>query len=62
VTLFELLATPLSNVTLHSNNLEKDRKCTDIVCTIIAGCFALTLFIAALAMMNKGITLFIQLR
>lgn len=33
---------------------EKNRKSTDVICTIIGAAFALTLFIAACIMWNKG--------
>jgi hypothetical protein len=33
---------------------EKNRKSTDVICTVIGAAFALTLFIAACIMWNKG--------
>lgn len=34
---------------------EKNRKSTDVICTVIGAAFALTLFITACVIWNKGI-------
>ena len=40
---------------------ERNRKTTDVCCTIIGAIFALTMFIVACTMWNKGNTHFIQI-
>jgi len=40
--------------------IDKDRASTDVCCTIIGAIIALTMFIVACCMWNKGSTIFIQ--
>ena len=39
---------------IYSDMIEKDRKCTDVICTIVTAIFALVMFILAFVLMNKG--------
>ena len=46
---------------IKTKHLDKNRKYTDVLCTVVGALFAITMFVLAFVLMNKGEHFFMQI-